>query len=103
MALPDSGRSEKQDVIAALHVAARREFPDQRLQQVFVIRREPVNTRREDRLHRGRNFKVIERVCGEIQLRRRPGSERGRCSVFASGMSQGLRLDAQERHCAELG
>ena len=41
------------------------------------------------------------RVCGEIQLKRRPGSERGRCSVFASGMSQGLRLDAQERHCAE--
>ena len=29
MALPDSGRSEEQDVIAALHVAASREFPDQ--------------------------------------------------------------------------
>jgi hypothetical protein len=40
-------------------------------------------------------------VCGEIQLRRRPGSERGHCSVFASGMSQGLRLDTQARRRAE--
>ena len=44
----------------------------------------------------------VDGVCGEIQLRRRPGSERGRCSVFASGMSQGLRLDGQARHRAEL-
>ena len=41
-------------------------------------------------------------VRGEIQLRRRPGYERGRCSVFASGMSQGLRLDGQKHPCAEL-
>ena len=40
-------------------------------------------------------------VCRELQLKRRPGSERGRCSVVATGMSQGLRLDAQERRCAE--
>jgi hypothetical protein len=30
-------------------------------------------------------------VCGEIQLKLRRGSERGRCSVLASGMSEGLR------------
>ena len=42
-------------------------------------------------------------VCGEIPFKRRPGFERGRCSVCASGMSQGLQLDAEERHCAELG
>jgi hypothetical protein len=29
--------------------------------------------------------------------------ERGRCSVYASGMSQGLQLDAEERDCAEPG
>jgi hypothetical protein len=40
-------------------------------------------------------------VCGEIQLRRRPESERGRCSVVASDMSQGWRLDGQERRRAE--
>ncbi len=34
-------------------------------------------------------------MCGEILLRRRPGSERGRCSVVASDMSQGLRLDGR--------
>jgi hypothetical protein len=41
-------------------------------------------------------------VCSEIQLRRRPGSERARCSVFASGMSRGLQMDRQERRRAEL-
>jgi predicted phosphodiesterase len=41
-------------------------------------------------------------VCGEIQLKRRRGSERGRCSVFASGMSQGLRSDRQACHRAAL-
>jgi 1,4-dihydroxy-2-naphthoyl-CoA synthase len=30
-------------------------------------------------------------VCGEIQLKVRRGSERGRCSVLASGMNEGLR------------
>ena len=40
-------------------------------------------------------------VRGEIQVRRPPGFERDGCSVVASDMSQGLRLDAQERHCAE--
>jgi Cd2+/Zn2+-exporting ATPase/Cu+-exporting ATPase len=40
-------------------------------------------------------------VCGELQLKRLLGSERGRCSVVASDMSQGLRLDALVRHCAE--
>ena len=39
----------------------------------------------------------------KYKLRWRSGSQRGRCSVFASGMSQGLRLDGQERHRAELG
>jgi hypothetical protein len=43
----------------------------------------------------------FERVCGEIQFKRRPGSERGPCSVFASGMTQGLRLDRQKHRCAE--
>lgn len=41
------------------------------------------------------------RLCGEIQLKRRSGSERGRCSDFASGMNQDLRSDALEHHCAE--
>jgi len=48
----------------------------------------------------------LHRLPGDLcvakcKLKRRPGSERGCCSVFASGMSQGLRLDAQVRHCAE--
>ena len=38
-----------------------------------------------------RGFWIDEAVCGEIQLRRRPGSERGRCSVLAIGMSRGLK------------
>src|SRR5215469_15569642 len=47
---------------------------------------------------------VSRNLCvAKYKLRRRPGSQRGRCSVFASGMSQGLRLDGQERHRAELG
>ena len=49
------------------------------------------------------NSSLVVLCVAKYKLRRRRGSQRGRCSVFAGGMSQGLRLDGQERQRAELG
>src|SRR5579863_8459522 len=40
-------------------------------------------------------------VCGESQLRRQLGSETRHCSVAASDMTEGLRLEEEVRRCVE--
>ncbi len=49
-------------------------------------------------------FAIIQRVwpvCGEFQFMRQLGSERGCCSVAASDMTEGLRLEEEVRRCVD--
>ena len=44
---------------------------------------------------------LIQRVCGEFQFMRQLESEIRRCSVAASDMTEGLRLEEEVRRCVE--
>ena len=48
-----------------------------------------------------RQMSTANPVCVELQLKRRPGSERGHRSAVASDMSRGVRWYERVRRCAE--
>ena len=67
--------------------------------EVIALRHQLAVLRRQ-RPGRTRLFS-IDRVCGEFQFMRQLGSEISRCSVAASDMTEGLRLEEEVRRCIE--
>jgi len=55
----------------------------------------------ETMVQQTRIAKIFEGVCGEFQFMRQLGSEIRRCSVAASDMTEGLRLEEELRRCVE--